>query len=1300
MNPIDSYEKFCKAFKGNSEESKRAELLLFQQDWIVRIIDNIDEESMDYSLDKLLIENSNKLYLREAKKDALSRLVDDSFDAVRRISENMRENIIRENVKMPVYKVQEVNSYGLNWLSRRPGATIKEKISSSNSSMMAVQRRMSLDTGENRLYIAYLKEIADLLQTKIDNFQDKQEVGQSEKDFCSRVSAIIRNPDLDEIRRWENMPPNNTLLSDQNYKKIWRCWNELKQIDDLLKEDNEKLSERLCTLFYVEFLTKASRMVRFPQISVGVDYETYSVTMFSKLFYGVDDSGNVLKTFMGKNVIKIEYQKIEMELLFIDDKILMMVNGQKVHDAVLTSGSIFRYVEVAITKLGLKNKKTISEREFPKAEKSNSVIMDIFSLRPRYILDNNPVAELKGRLLFQQQELLLNNEKEKFYIPCDMSDAIIIRDGIETFSIATTVENASSQQMSRLFHLLEQYIVANKFTFVFPDIYNEFQLSLVHKAARLVFHEVRSLPRSISTAFSYMDSISFANTFEKDDFLLVLDVVDDDVSMTLIQGLYDENVEEDIPEYGGVIWERHPSVSFSIHEEIEELTDKLLGLGCIEKETVYRLFGLDGLKSENSRLITIFDSENFFDFSDEVMVIVKNFKINITEKINSFLIGHREVIGNSKTHIVSLSNSLMYKGNCCFEYLDLSAIITGCSTYEILQNKSSIILWRDHLPGLAIKLLYGRFNLVDNETITPEFNVEKKIRIPNEFTLSKNTKEYHFDLVQNDLNRKTRYAAVVKNPAFPLNHDVRCRLDMTYQYGAEEAYRLLFIPVEGNAGFVEAKVSWEKVSEHPYKNLDAPDPISSLPWNEMRSFTGRNGQVDLISELINKLEAIEKGYQSINISQFDISMRGEPGKRSFLLPMQLDGKPGNVIFVESNVERQKIGRQMSFNHMEQISFEVNEASDKGHLRYRASLEQCFSYGTVWVNKGHGYACYPYLNIDDKSVKVAFFESQFDHPEDFYTGITNVSFEVVPYNDIYKAIKIHDEDSDEPYEERKNYFAVNIRKGAVPGQFIYNGWMYFIMLSMFMGKNSFYDSDCPSELRSAFDKAKEAWIDMLYKCDNDYVKMRIFNLLSLVADDLGEEYYSIAEDYVENYLNGQGKLPDYIGYAIGDCTKDHQKSLLESLYELNDEKVVCILSKAIWGNEEYLWNVPVAKTLKYFDVSVHYLCELCNDKGKNGKDVTMCLEYILGVFRLRKYNDNDLNYRLSMNNPLIQKLYEQIEIIIENNIEIRSFLTLEVKNKGIYENIPDLLYAILVYITGEKGAGDIKIAGLALDDIDV
>ena len=133
MNLIDSYEKFCRAFKGTPDEVNSAELLLLLQDWIIRIIDRIDEGSSDYSLDSLIAENTDKSYLRYAKKDAVSRLIDDSYDAVRRISDRMRENIIRENVKMPVYKVREVNSYGLRWLGRRQGAPMREKIARGNA---------------------------------------------------------------------------------------------------------------------------------------------------------------------------------------------------------------------------------------------------------------------------------------------------------------------------------------------------------------------------------------------------------------------------------------------------------------------------------------------------------------------------------------------------------------------------------------------------------------------------------------------------------------------------------------------------------------------------------------------------------------------------------------------------------------------------------------------------------------------------------------------------------------------------------------------------------------------------------------------------------------------------------------------------------------------------------------------------------------------------------------------------------------------------------------------------------------
>ena len=506
--------------------------------------------------------------------------------------------------------------------------------------------------------------------------------------------------------------------------------------------------------------------------------------------------------------------------------------------------------------------------------------------------------------------------------------------------------------------------------------------------------------------------------------------------------------------------------------------------------------------------------------------------------------------------------------------------------------------------------------------------------------------------------------------------------------------------LEKDAGFVEAKVSWEKVKIQPFMDLDYPDAITSLSWDSMRNFSGRNGQVDLIAEMTNKLYAIGKGFQTLVLSDFDISYKGEKGKRSFSLEAIYDDQPINIIFVETNMDKQRFGRQNSFDNLDLISFDMNEANSRGKQRYYADLSACFGYRTIWVDKGHGYASYPYLNIDGKSVKVAFFENQFDHPEEFHTGITDVSFEVVPYNDIFKAVKIHDESSGEAYQEVKNYFAINIRKGRTPGQFTYNGWVYFMMLSMFIGKNSFYDDECPEELREAFEFARETWIDSFNNCDDEFVKMRMFNLMSLVAKDIGSSYFDIAGEYLEDYMRNEGKLPDYIGYALGDCTNESEINLYYQIVGLKSEKAVCILSKAIWGNEDFIWNVPIANTLNYFEEAIKYIKKMCAGVNPNGKDITMCLEYILGALRLRNYNDSDLNYRLSMNNPLVRELYNLIEQIIDRKIDIYSFLKLDVQNKGVYDAVPDLLYALLVFISGEKGAGDIKISGLDLKDIEV
>lgn len=151
-----------------------------------------------------------------------------------------------------------------------------------------------------------------------------------------------------------------------------------------------------------------------------------------------------------------------------------------------------------------------------------------------------------------------------------------------------------------------------------------------------------------------------------------------------------------------------------------------------------------------------------------------------------------------------------------------------------------------------------------------------------------------------------------------------------------------------------------------------------------------------------------------------------------------------------------------------------------------------------------------------------------------------------------------------------------------------------------------------------------------------------------------------------------------------------------------------MSKAVWGNPDFIWNFPITITMRYFDFAIDRLGELVGESvnRKAGKDITMCLEYILAVYRLReKYcTSEDVMKILSQNNRNVQRLYEYLEKIIDMArdiiIEIKCLLNLEIADKGIYDSIPNLLYALLVYITGNTEAGDIRIKGLSMKDLEV
>ena len=1307
MGQIDNYDKFCKAFNSNDNDQKEeAKLLLFIQNWIIRILEHMEDEFSDYSLEKMFDHVKDKRKNGCELKDVLSSIVDNSYLAFRHLNDNMREKILRENVQMPVYKVREINSFGLNWLSRQSGRTIKQKVSSAGNSIMAVQRRMSFDTAENRLFVAFAKEIYEYLTTKVDSFEsiDRRQINK-EEEFCDELANFIRRDDILEVRRWENLPPNNTLLSDQNYKKIWSAWNELKKIDERIENNNKFIEQRLLSIFFVELLVILRDKLRIPQIPVEINYDDYNIYMCVKNFTCLDKDGKQVTFKRDENCLFIDTAEKKVCLEFTGNTFSIFINDEVIKTFAVTVDKIYTYINFVATKLGLGLTKNNSMYEEKKVAKFKNILVDLFSLYPRYIGDDSVYEKLPARILQQSYKGIdIDGELKEYQIPCDTADAIrMIPDETETHTIPFAIDTGSMVQAKNLIYMLENYIETDSFTYVFPDAYNDLQLSMIHKVARMVFRDVKNIPLSIGATFKYQTTDSFAEKFNPGDFLLITNLIDDEVTFTLVEGTFDEKLLKTVNDHKGIVWERHPTSTKSYKSEIHDnIVNYLTKAGCIEAEKVYNLFGLEGLKEEVDRLSICF-GEEWFQFTPEIKEIIDSFKLNITSAVEEFLARNKNIIQGGNVHIISLVDTFMYKGSRSFETFSKKNVLDGCKALERLENTIDIPLWQDHLPALAIKLMYGKFDLIKDARVTPSFGEKQYIPINGTFTLPKQCKEYHFNLIQDENARKMQYEAIIKNPAFPLKYDVECDLLMTYQYGTENPYELIFIPKDkNNAGFKEAKVKWSRLDKYPIDNLKAPAFLDKIPWEKLRAYPGRKGDlIDVFCDLEKYFKLLNDGCHTVDISNTNIRL-DKDGIRYGVFVLAIDGKNTRVQWSERGWSE----NVSPPNKIDQISFWAIPIIDKNKKskRYRISnLLNSRTRNNLWfINKNGSYQCIVNFEYKGNIETISIIDQNFDMPERFHTNINDISFEVRQLsNGNLQAINIHDENGPDPMRkfEAKHICAGRVR--PVPPRFFTNAYYGKCIRLLFANNRFLSERDCPTDFQQLFVKSVDNWVNLFYEYEILNNKKEIFMLLSLAANDIGLKYYQTADELLRMYKNKDMDLPYEIGCAFCDLSNDMQIRLMKQTLSTvrEDYEAICILAKAIWHNEKFLYKMDLEILLKqYLPKAVNYIGEaLLRTRGleilpKDTETVKYCLEYILGILRLRNLNDSKIIDRyLSLNSPEMRELYFYLELMVKNDIKIHSFLKLEISSKGIYNEICDLLYVMLVYVTGNDTEGEIRIS---------
>ncbi|WP_340699552.1 DUF2357 domain-containing protein [Vibrio harveyi] len=178
---------------------------------------------------------------------------------------------------LPIHAAREVDSNSVQWLSRQPGRTLREKLSG-KPYMKAVRRRSSIDTAENRLLRAFLFRLEQILIERQNVFSAATE--ETCEELLVSIQRWLRTEDAAEIGAWGNLPPNNTLLQDKRYRKVWDGWLWLQAIDEQIRVDGKRVHRDILSVFYWNTLSLLNHSGRFRTVQqpVGLDYDNFSIS--------------------------------------------------------------------------------------------------------------------------------------------------------------------------------------------------------------------------------------------------------------------------------------------------------------------------------------------------------------------------------------------------------------------------------------------------------------------------------------------------------------------------------------------------------------------------------------------------------------------------------------------------------------------------------------------------------------------------------------------------------------------------------------------------------------------------------------------------------------------------------------------------------------------------------------------------------------------------------------------------------------------------------------------------------------
>lgn len=709
MNLREAY----RLYREDSDAGALARQMLDQQHWYASVaeFDPRSGEALPLGLDTVLHRLANRDENTANMHDRLWRLVEHSRASVERIFESLSESPRREQAMLPIRDVKELNATSFIALSRRPGRNVREKLAG-KPYMQAVRRYQSVDLPENRLLKEFVTQLAELLELRA------KYLGHEDL-LLGEIHRWLRSDEAQAISRWDTLPPNNTLLSHRDYRRVWDAWTWMQALDHEIARDFSRLADREAT------------------VQKWQDYgKAYS-------------EGN---TLFG-----------DMPVLFAYDAFTI----EPWREPVVRAGM------------------SASRPDSSRPPVASPTCVDLTYLRPRYA-----AAHLGKSTSLQEAFLWQRWTREHDSVDLELFDADIAWLHADATSVACAdlffATDADVSVMDGAAHAFARKL-SRTFTnrvliWLVPDFLNDFQIQVARRTINARFAEAEPLPRSIAAVFDQIDySMVKGPGFE----VLVVDKSGGTTYATTLIARHDVELQDRVPETRGFFWERSPHVT--LHHDASD-HDSLAEIPRIDR---------DGGWSDRTPVFGL-------------------------QRVSREALRRHPQLGAFDVCIA----------------ISESPVRGGVRLHELQGRAGDIPLWRDHIPELSIKVIkdgrYQPFYLVKRDTtIRPMRGVAVPIPVAERFTLPAGKAHYQFPLFQGQEPDDLGYVARLESPSFPLAVDVTCRLTMTYTYGADDPYRLIFEPLNGS--FKPVRVKWQPKTDDVVTDAPAPAYPKPMTWDELQS---------------------------------------------------------------------------------------------------------------------------------------------------------------------------------------------------------------------------------------------------------------------------------------------------------------------------------------------------------------------------------------------------------------------------------------------------------------------------------